>query len=74
MNGDTVVFYKSKRFWLFGLMVVARVVPVVWHDPAVKEFCDWLLNLAGGSAFYFSAASDRRMTRKSQPPPLPPLP
>jgi hypothetical protein len=46
----TVPWWRSKRVWMFSVMLVARVVPVVWHDPAVKDICDWLLNLAGAGA------------------------
>ena len=54
---------------MFGLMVVARVVPVVWHNPAVKDICDWLLNLAGAGAMAFVAKdSGKRITLKDERP------
>ena len=65
----TVPWWQSKRVLMFGLMVVARVVPVVWHNPAVKDICDWLLNLAGAGAMAFVAKdSGKRITLKDERP------
>jgi hypothetical protein len=72
----TVPWWRSKRVWMFSVMLVARVVPVVWHDPAVKDICDWLLNLAGAGALGYSVTADRRVTahdeRAETQPPAPP--
>ena len=60
---QTVPFWRSKRVLMFGLMIIARVVPVVWHNPAVKDICDWLLNLSGAGAMAFVAKdSGKRIT------------
>jgi len=70
---ETTPWWRSKRLLMFGLMFVARVVPVVWHNPAVKDICDWLLNAAVGGGAYFSTTSYRRITLHDERPAQPPI-
>lgn len=69
---EIVPFWKSKRVLMFGLMVAARVVPAIWHNPAVKDICDWILNAAIGGGGYFVATSSRAITLGGGNPPVAP--
>ena len=46
----TKPWYLSKRMLSFAILVATRIVPMIWHDPTVKQICDWLLDAAGLSA------------------------
>ena len=70
---ETVPFWQSKRLWSLGFMVVARVLPALFpHVPAIKDICDWILNGALTTGFYFTATSNRTITA-SNPPTIGPL-
>jgi len=64
---ETVPWYQSKRLLAFGVMVVARVVPMIWHSPEVKQLCDWILDMAMGSGGVLAVTSSRRITLRRKP-------